>query len=839
MTDHRPPTPGIDPTDPFERELRALLRDRAAGPMPESLRDAAAAAVRTPAGPAGIAAWRRPMAGLVAAGIAIILMAGAFNPIASLMQAVAVPTASATPRTVDTPDKQAILSASPLDGPVLTPGPSGSPNPVAPGFDWGDDQTTFTADSLVLTVGGGGEHRWVGKVPSRLAPTRRHLAAGVEELRWDWVGEDRTRLTMRVESDGSRWSVTEVTYHDSTISDDPSTWSATPIAAGLGEPWTGDLVLAASAATGYPGSVRITGLTLDPGLTAEVMSAPPAVTPAPPAPFAIDNGSVRLTADSLDIQVLGDTLHGPVGVGGADPASHTLQSDQLHATWFDDGKLVQLTLDFRSDGERWRATSGELSAWFYGYALLDAKDLAAITAALGSPFTGDLTLTLPQWSPGPPDHHVTGRDMVVTIRNLSIEPFRAVMARTMIDCRPVVSLGKAGDGTDPAAKGQPLAGTGLVGMDAAAAAAVVQDLGYCYLFDRRLSVDPSLGISGINETWCDAPPGTVTGLRYGKGGELHLIVVTQVPRGTPKRPQPIVGFGCKVGVPLPSDPPLVTPAPAATPLVVAPMSDKPVTWDTGDVRLAADAVVLRVGAKTYSVEPGLHGGAPDMNGDLQVLNLAMAGDDGTAQVRLSFASDGTTWTLHHFEVYGAGLTQELPSSVAGVGAPLSEQVRGDLVLPADGITIDGSVDVSLELRGAELQAFRGVTARTLRDCQSPGDLRSGASDRPMAAGQPLDGLGLDGAPARKAAAAMERLGYCYVFSLQGSTADGRSGWGEQWCDAPPGKVDRAVYGDQGEVMFVVASDQIRAAREQPPVGWGCLTDVPGYATPSTSPSPAP
>ena len=88
-------------------------------------------------------------------------------------------------------------------------------------------------------------------------------------------------------------------------------------------------------------------------------------------------------------------------------------------------------------------------------------------------------------------------------------------------------------------------------------------------------------MSGILETWCDAPPGEVAGLRYGKGGELHLIVVTQVPKGTLKRTQPILGFGCQEGVAVPSDPPPVTPPPATTPAPLAPMTAKAYDWDTG------------------------------------------------------------------------------------------------------------------------------------------------------------------------------------------------------------------------------------------------------------------
>jgi hypothetical protein len=81
---------------------------------------------------------------------------------------------------------------------------------------------------------------------------------------------------------------------------------------------------------------------------------------------------------------------------------------------------------------------------------------------------------------------------------------------------------------------------------------------------------------------------------------------------------------------------------------------------------------------------------------------------------------------------------------------------------------------------------------------------------------------------------MQRLGYCYTFSVNvkpRELADGvRAGGSERWCDTPDGAVTRAMYGESGEIWFEVEPSSPIKARPQPPVGWGCLSDVPAYAS---------
>ena len=239
-------------------------------------------------------------------------------------------------------------------------------------------------------------------------------------------------------------------------------------------------------------------------------------------------------------------------------------------------------------------------------------------------------------------------------------------------------------------------------------------------------------------------------------------------------------------------------------------------------------MLLTSGVLVFHPKPGLRGDGPDETNGRPMIILHM--DEAQANARLSFTSDGTRWFLHSVEVYGGGIVNNVPISVAELGAPLGENLTGDVRIAGTALTKAGSVDVLLEFTGAEISAYRPAVARTLRDCQPLSEVTS-TGDNLAAPGEPLDGLGLIGAPAREAAAAMERLGFCYRFGFRPADSSNSNNWHETWCDAPPGKVKRAIMGENGEAFFEVITGQPYEDRVQPPVGWGCLSDIAAYASP--------
>lgn len=705
-----------------------------------------------------------------------------------------------------------------------TPAPSVLPAPTGPAFAWNGAGVTFTADDLALAAGAGDRQRFT-KVPNEVIPTRRRTGPGEVELRWEWHDQHTVRLLMTVQTDGATWRVTEVGYQNLLDSDTVRRWTDVPMQGRLGEAWTGDLDLRPADAKGEKASFQAVNLTLDPGVTTADLEAPPSPTPVADRPFQIDNGRVRLTADRLELSLGDDRLLGPVDAGMSDRSKGLLRRDTFHAQWMDQERLIQLELEFRSDGERWWVTDGWIAAWGMNWAQLD---LPQVKGRLGEAFTGDLDLQLPELRTGR-GNGTTGETIHLVIKNLSLEPFRGAMPRTMTDCRPVIDSDRIDWKTDPTRAGQPLATKGIVGLPTEKAAGVLEDLGYCYLFDRRLTPDPTLGPTGILETWCDAPPGEVAGLRYGKGGEVHLIVLTEVPKGTPKREQPLMGWGCKADAPVASEPPMPTPQPAASLPPAAPTTDKAYVWDAGAMRVAADDATLTIGDRVIHPEPGVVGARSDDNEGHPHITLAF---DEDTEVRVSFTTDGSAWSVHGVEVYGGGLFGGAALTAAGIGAPSGEAFTGDVVITGQASIEAGGQTVTLTLTGAEISAYRPVVARTLRDCQDPTLLDTAHGQyNAGAVGEVLDGARLIGAPARRAADVMQRLGYCYTFSVpwerqrlpNGNTVGGA----EVWCDAPDGTITRAVYGE-GQIWFEVEPARPIKERPQPPVGWGCLSDVPGY-----------
>jgi hypothetical protein len=901
MTDQRPLPTSPRPDDTFERELRALLRDRAAGTAPARLHETLTDVTRRPA-PRPATGWRRPVVSLAAAAAAVLLLAMGFNPVSTWMQAVTGPAASPSP-----------------DPRVVTP---------VPAFDWSTPMVGLTAGRIELVAGGRSipADRWM---EGRNDPGDQDYRT--VELEWTADGREQ-RLNLYFAADATDWWVSEARMYDDQVPDPdwisfigpffrtpigqafhgdvaltsdrgrvsgeirmsaatidpdglgtgPRTWDGCtlwadrdgastevtmegssidrvvelveaedlcvlyrwtyPVGPGqsFGETWCtpppsgrvrfvrpdeqGELVVFVDdAVVRTPRRQPVTGWGCDGVITAD-LEAPSSPLPVEDRPFSIDNGHVWLTADRFELSHRGEVIRGPVISGSAQPNEGTLRMDKLEASWFDEDRRVGLTLEFRNDGERWWVTDGTISARGMSWAQLD---LPQVSAAMGEAWTGDLDLRLPLMRLDGTSRP-TGERLHLVVDNLSVQPFRGTLPRTMTGCVPVVDTTRTAWRTDPTRRGQPLATKGIVGLPTEKAAGVLKDLGYCYLFDRRLTADPTLGPSGILETWCDAPPGEVSGLRYGRGGEVHLIVLTQIPKGTPKRPSPVLGFGCQEGTPAPTDPPLPTPAPTTDVTAIPPLTPKAFTWDTGTIRIAADDVSLAIGDREIHPAPNAWGGvADDQNGRQQI--TIPIGDD--AEARITFTSDGMSWFLYGAEIYADILQGGAPLSTAGITAPLGAPFTGDLAITGTATGVPGGATVTLRLDGAEIAAYRPVVARTLRDCQPPASIRA-RSDNPSLPGEPLDSLGLVGAPASMAADVMQRLGYCYTFSVKvqpRELADGaKAGGSERWCDTPDGTVTRAMYGESGEIWFEVEPSSPLKARPQPAVGWGCLSDVPGY-----------
>lgn len=98
---------------------------------------------------------------------------------------------------------------------------------------------------------------------------------------------------------------------------------------------------------------------------------------------------------------------------------------------------------------------------------------------------------------------------------------------------------------------------------------------------------------------------------------------------------------------------------------------------------------------------------------------------------------------------------------------------------------------------------------------------------PLTPLQPLAGTGVERMTPTAAAELLDSLGLCHLFGYSydftSDAPDGASGFGETWCDPPPGRIEDLWYDSLGAVRISVvdAVPTLHTPRPQPDVGWGC------------------
>ncbi|MFN8620732.1 MAG: hypothetical protein U0869_08330 [Chloroflexota bacterium] len=263
---------------------------------------------------------------------------------------------------------------------------------------------------------------------------------------------------------------------------------------------------------------------------------------------------------------------------------------------------------------------------------------------------------------------------------------------------------------------------------------------------------------------------------------------------------------------------LPTSAAAASPSPVAsPSPGGSITWDSGIVRLTADSLSLVSGGTTYT-----GAGPADIHsdpGDATYRTLEVEWQEGGARpgVTVYLTADRDSWWVTELRAGERSSRQgQVTLPIPAIRAPIGGTWTGDLHL-ADGTT-------TLDLTGVTLRAFApGTIPAQLRFCR-PGLPAGGDPDTtdPLAPGQPLAGTGIATLTPAGAKALLQSMGLCHVFHYDVSFGDG-TGFGELWCDPPPGRITGVRYGMDGEVLVFVedATPQLHTPRPQPPVGWGC------------------
>jgi hypothetical protein len=272
-----------------------------------------------------------------------------------------------------------------------------------------------------------------------------------------------------------------------------------------------------------------------------------------------------------------------------------------------------------------------------------------------------------------------------------------------------------------------------------------------------------------------------------------------------------------------------------------------IVWDSGSVRLEADAIRIE-GIGTFSGTPDVVRGAPAISlhsatGDASHRTLEVEWQERGLPMRLFLyvEADDTDWWVTEIRTYDGSSGGEWIHYVGPLfRTPLGGTFSGDFAATGEG----GNVPGSLRMEGLRLTAFAPGTGPAPRTGCAPWRIVPGA-----------DALTTDDIvdlPPGQAAARLRERGVCYEFRWDYRTGPG-SGFAERWCVPPPtGRVSDVSFLSDGAALLYVEDDSgfVRDVREQPPAGWGCASDQrgaappepggsAGAATPAASESPVP
>jgi hypothetical protein len=261
--------------------------------------------------------------------------------------------------------------------------------------------------------------------------------------------------------------------------------------------------------------------------------------------------------------------------------------------------------------------------------------------------------------------------------------------------------------------------------------------------------------------------------------------------------------------------------------VLSPEGDAPIVWDSGSVRLEADALEIRAGDKVF------HGQVPyEVHSDpgdpsYRTLEVQWHEDGVEQRINIYFAADELDWWIDEIWTRDGRRDADWLMFRAPdlfVATARGETYEGDLHLVDGFSTREGREDVTGELTisGLRLTAFApGTGPAPLTDCEMVrASVRSGA-DEPIDKGQPLAGTGIEEMTPDDAEALLREMGLCFTFRYMYDIDDEGNGFTERWCTAPPAGEIVAVPYNEGEIVVMVRDHSILPPREQPPEGWGC------------------
>jgi hypothetical protein len=257
-----------------------------------------------------------------------------------------------------------------------------------------------------------------------------------------------------------------------------------------------------------------------------------------------------------------------------------------------------------------------------------------------------------------------------------------------------------------------------------------------------------------------------------------------------------------------------------------------VRWSSGLVTLSADDFAIVANGRTFLGRPpyAIHSDPGDAN--YRTLELTWFERGVEMRMNLYVEADARDWWLSELRTYdghepGDWITYGGPLFRTPRGLPF----RGTVELTSAGGPLGDASKGSVRFKNLVLDAMpvqqelQRAVDRLLGEPCSPAIDPTGpdASADPLAPGQPLAGSRIEGMSPEAAERLLRSRGLCRSWRFQYRTDDQGNGYGERWCEPPPGEIRNLAYGSSGEVILFVETpgDPILPLRSQPPIGWGC------------------
>lgn len=211
--------------------------------------------------------------------------------------------------------------------------------------------------------------------------------------------------------------------------------------------------------------------------------------------------------------------------------------------------------------------------------------------------------------------------------------------------------------------------------------------------------------------------------------------------------------------------PLVTVAQGNTPPPCPPEwepADPSIVWDSGSVRLEADAIEMRSGDCFFAgVGPtGIHSDPGDPT--YRTLEIEWQEQGAGASLNIYFAADETHWWITEIRT-PTGEFHDHPSLPYHLSemfkTPRGEAFEGDVRLE-QGLGMPGTLIID----GLRLTAFApGSGPGPLTDCVPAATSKKDLRRSPLKKGQPLHGSGIKGMSPEEAETLLRDLGICFTF----------------------------------------------------------------------------